>query len=362
MAHAIRNAWKANRYWVAAGFLASTSLFLVLIFVTLRDERRAIEQSKATGLSAITTWDLRSQWAGRSILPVSFSKQRPRSVDFARGMTGGVVGGVASLALSPRASSAADVADRQVVRSGALEIIAADPLLATNQLRNLATRFSGFVVSSKISGSDARMQSAQVIVRIPAAHFDEARVQVRAVAKSVELDAVEARDVTREYVDQEAVLRNARAEEQQYLVILKRAASVQDVLEVTSKLAELRGHIDELQTALNSLHNEVEMSVLTVNVTAMADAQVFGIRWRPFYKAKLSLRDAISAIADYGDSTMALVLNLPVIVLWGFTIVALIKVGWLALRRIVLLFFPALPTWLHRSAQANLGPSLSASP
>ena len=97
-------------------------------------------------------------------------------------------------------------------------------------------------------------------------------------------------------------MRNARAEEQQYLVILKRAASVPDVLEVTSKLAEVRSHIDELQTTLNSLHNEVEMSLLSINVTAMADAQVFGIRWRPLYKAKLALRGALSAVADYGDS------------------------------------------------------------
>lgn len=353
MAHAVRNAWKANRHWVAAGFLASTSLFLLLIFLTWRNERRGIEQSRATGLSAATTWDLRSQWSGRSILPASFSRKQARSVDYASGVAGGVPGGVASLAFTPRPPSTADVTDRQVVRSGALEIIAVDPLLAADQLRNLATRLSGFVVSSKISGSDERMQSAEVIVRIPAVRFDEMRAQVRAVARSVEQDAVEARDVTREYVDQEALLRNAHAEEEQYLVILKRATSVQDVLEVTSKLAEVRSHIDELQTALNSLHNQVEMSLLTVNVTAMADAQVFGIRWRPLYKAKLSLRDALSAMADYGDSMMALVVNLPVIAIWAFTIVAFLKVGWIALRRIVLLFFPALSTWLYRPREAT---------
>jgi len=352
MAHAVRNAWKANRHWVAAGFLASTSLFLLLIFLTWRNERLGIEQSRAAGLSAATTWDLRSQWSGRSILPVSFSRKQERSARYARGVAGGVPGGVASLAATPR-PSIADVTDRQVVRSGTLEIIAADPLLAADQLRNLATHLSGFVVSSKISGSDERMQSAEVIVRIPAVRFDEMRAQVRAVARSVEQDAVEARDVTREYVDQEALLRNAHAQEEQYLVILKRATSVQDVLEVTSKLTEVRGHIDELQTALNSLHNQVEMSLLTVNVTAMADARVFGIRWRPLYKAKLSLRDALSAMADYGDSMMALVVNLPVIAIWAFTIVAFLKVGWIALRRIVLLFFPALSTWVHRPREAT---------
>ena len=57
-----------------------------------------------------------------------------------------------------------------------------------------------------------------------AEHFDEARSQVRGIAKTVEQDTVEVRDVTREYVNQEATLRNSRAEEAQYLAILKRAS------------------------------------------------------------------------------------------------------------------------------------------
>jgi Domain of unknown function (DUF4349) len=107
------------------------------------------------------------------------------------------------------------------------------------------------------------------------------------------------------------------------------------VLEVSSKLAEVRAHIDELQTDLRSLHSQVEMSLLTTNVTAKAEAQVFGIRWRPLYKAKLSLRGALSSVADYGDSMVDLLVNLPVIAIWGFAILALLKVGWIVLRRIV---------------------------
>jgi len=354
MALALRTAWNASRHWVAAGFLASTSLFLLLIYANWRSERSGIEQS-TTGL-ARSTWDSGSQWSQRSLPPLS--RQRARNVDYDKvdydkGAIGGVAGGVLTANFEPQLGSAAERADRQVIRAGSLEIIATDPLRSAEQLRNLATRLSGFVVSSKVSGSDERMQSAQVTVRIPAEHFDEARAEVRAIAKSVEQDMVEARDVTRESVDQEAALRNARAEEQQYLLILKRAASVKDVLEVSSKLAEVRAHVDELQADLSSLRHQVEMSQLTTNITAMAEARVFGIRWRPLYKAKLSLRSALSAMADYGDSIVELLVNLPVIAIWGFTILALLKIGWMVLRRIVLLFFPALGMWLRRPVQAT---------
>jgi hypothetical protein len=85
----------------------------------------------------------------------------------------------------------------------------------------------------------------------------------------------------------------------------------------------------------------------------MVEAQVFGIRRRPLYKAKLSLRGALSAVADYGDSMVELLVNLPVIAIWGFTILALLKVGWIVLRRIVLVFLPSLGTWLRRPTQTT---------
>lgn len=341
MAQAVRTAWKANRHWLAAGFLASTGLFLLLMFVNWQNEHRGIATQKATGLASID-WDKTAQWSLKNI-PVDYVT------------VGGVPGGVRSASVEERPVSSGDHIDRQIIRSGTLEIIATDPSHEAEQLRILATHFSGFVVSSKITGSDQRMRSAEVTMRIPAEYFDRAREQVRATAKAVEQETVEARDVTREYVDQEATLRNCLAEEAQYLTILKRATAVNDVLEVSSKLAEVRGRISQLEADLRLLHHEVEMSLLTINITAMAEAQVFGIRWRPLYKAKLSLRSALTALADYVDSIVELLLNLPAVVMWGFTIVALLKVGWIVLRRVVLLFFPGLTAWLRRRVQSQAG-------
>jgi hypothetical protein len=154
-------------------------------------------------------------------------------------------------------------------------------------------------------------------------------------------------------VDLEAKLRNARAEEAQYLAILKRAAAVKDALEVSSKLAEVRGRIDESEADLRFLHHQVEMSLLTTNISAVAQAQVFGVHWQPLYEAKLSLRGALVGMADYADAMVALFLNLPVVVLGGFTILALLKVGGMVLRRVVLVFFPGLTTWLRRPVKSR---------
>lgn len=360
MAQVVRTAWSTSRHWLAAGFLTSTILFLLLMFMNWRNEHRGIASQRATGLSASV--DSASTWQEKSIVPWSRRETRARTgMDSLSaspgGASGGVLGGVpGSVLLAVNGSQQAtplENTERMVIRTGTLEIIAIDPLRAAEQVRDLATHLSGFVVSSRVSGSDERRRSAQVTVRIPAEYFDEARTEVRRIAKTVEQDTIEARDVTREYVDQEARLRNARAEEAQYLTILKRAAAVNDVLEVSSKLAEVRGRVEESEADLRFLHHQVEMSLLTTNISAVAEAQVFGRHWRPRYEAKLSLRGALVGMADYADAMVALFLNLPVIVMWGFTIVALLKFGWIGLRRIVLVFFPGLTIWLRRSVKSQ---------
>jgi hypothetical protein len=68
MAQAVRATWNANRHWLAAGFVASISVFLLVMFLNWRDQH-GIAMQKGTGLAA-TTWDSSSMWAQKSILPI----------------------------------------------------------------------------------------------------------------------------------------------------------------------------------------------------------------------------------------------------------------------------------------------------
>ena len=176
MAQPVRTAWNASRHWLATGFFASTILFLVLMFMNWRNEHRGIAVQKVTGLTSVSV-DFASAGHQKSILPWFSTGRHVRSgLDSISGspggMTGGVLGGVpGSVQLAVNVSQPAtplENTERMVVRTGTLEIVVVDPLQAAEQLRDLATHFSGFVVSSRVTGSDERTRSAQVTVRIPA--------------------------------------------------------------------------------------------------------------------------------------------------------------------------------------------------
>jgi hypothetical protein len=354
MIQTIRSAWIVNRHRLTTGFLAFFSLFLFLTLAHHRSIDRGIATSKATGLSAVDSIQPMGAASSFPLWPRHSREPEPANVDFSGALADNPGSGTSrpahirgvsgeSPALTPP-----EIAERQVVRIGTFEIIAPDPLQIAERLRGLTGELSGFVVNFNASGSDRQSRSAQLSVRIPAASFDEARAHVRKIAGTVVRESIEARDVTRDYVDQDASLRNARAEEAQYLAILKHASAVKDILEVNSKLSEVRERINGSEADLRLLRNQVDMSLLTIYISERQETELFGLHWRPIHEAKESLRSALVGIADYSNDMVALFMELPLVVIWGFTIIALVKAGWIIFRWIVLLFFPGF-IWLRRS-------------
>lgn len=94
MVQVVRTAWSANRHWLAAGFLASTSLFLLLMFMTWSNERRGIEAQRATGL-ATSVWYRPLLSQRKSILSSFRSKEdAQKGMDNDYDKVGGVPGGI----------------------------------------------------------------------------------------------------------------------------------------------------------------------------------------------------------------------------------------------------------------------------
>ena len=310
---------------------------LYLGVIQPRDRARGVASQKASGLAAVSGgvgWEPISLWRQTSILP-RFSREAY--------LQKGVVGGVpVDRAVVARASLTAFSAgggggeegtseDRKRVRTAALGLIVKTPAETAEKIIQIAQSTGGFLITSNVNGG-ADATSAALTIRVPAAKFDEVRVQIRNLGSRVENESIEAQDVTKQYVDQEARLRNLRAQEQQYLGILRKAATVKDTLEVSDKLNEVRGAIEERQAEFEALSKQVETVAINVTLRAEADAQVFGLAWRPLYQLKIAAREGLDGLGDYAASMASFVFLLPTILLWLFTILAGAAVGWRVLK------------------------------
>lgn len=234
-------------------------------------------------------------------------------------------------------AAARDGEERKMVRTSSMDLVVEKPSEAAEKMRSLAESFGGFLVSSEVNGGE--YAHGTLTIRVPLSRFEEARAGIRKLSLRVESEKIEANDVTRQYVDQDANLHNLRSEEARYLTILKQAHTVKDTLDVSEKLGATRGEIERQQAEFDSLSKQIATVAITVSLRAEAEAQVFGLQWRPLYQMKLALRDGLDALADYAGSMTSIVFYLPAVLLWVVTIVVGAVVGWRILRWVARVFF-----------------------
>jgi hypothetical protein len=234
-------------------------------------------------------------------------------------------------AMKEQAPAAADAAaGRKIIRTSSMEMIVQHPAEVAQKITSLAEGLGGYLVSADGGGQNAT--AGMLTIRVPAAQFETARAEIRKLGLRVESEKVDAQDVSRQYVDQDANLRNLRAEEAGYLVILKQASTVKDMLAVTQRLSEVRGQIEQQQAEFNALSRQIETVALTISLRTEAEAQVSGLNWRPGYQLKTALRDGLESLATYATAMTTILFYLPAVLLWVGTIALGAAIGWRLLR------------------------------
>lgn len=289
------------------------------------NQRRSIVTSRATGLGAVSS----------SYLPPMASSSWDRQND--PGTAGGVVGGVPGGIPSKTLGSVREPDDnRKVVRTGALSLIVLHPTQAVEQITQIAQQHGGYVVQSQISGQ-REYETGAATIRVPAAQFDAIRQQLKGLAKSVEQETTSADDVTMHYVENEATLRNYRAEEASYIQIMKRSGKIKDTLEVAEQLSDVRRRIERLEAEIRIMKLQTEMTALSVSLRT-EPVVVTGNGWRPLYQLRLAWNDGLNALADFATAMMAFLLRLPAIVAWAIIFLTGLKLAWWLLRRVASFF------------------------
>jgi Domain of unknown function (DUF4349) len=316
--------WQHSRKWLKTGWLL-TAVLVAVYGGIIRPSRafRGIAMERTSALAAI---ERNRHW----LVPL------PESVDnatLAAGIVGGVPGGLAprSVQMTTYLPKSESLTEREVVRTSSIDLLVKSPAEAADKIRSLTEHAGGYLVRLQTNGAkDAT--NATLTIRVPVARFEEVGAEIRKLGMRVESEQMEAEDVTRQYIDHQARLRNLHAQEAQYLTILKLAKTVKDTLEVSEKLNGVRGEIEQQQTEFETLSKQVETVAMTVSLRTEAQANVFGVQWRPSYELKIAAMQGLEGLADYASSMFSLLFYLPAILLWLATILAGAFFGWKLLR------------------------------
>ena len=85
--------------------------------------------------------------------------------------------------------------ERMIVRTGNISLVVEDVVSARDEIAQLAVRFGGYVVSSRISGEEQDLLGS-ITIRVPDDKFEPALAELRELAVRVKSESTDSRDVT----------------------------------------------------------------------------------------------------------------------------------------------------------------------
>jgi hypothetical protein len=163
-------------------------------------------------------------------------------------------------------SQALDIdTQRMIVRTGDIRMVVDDIAVTLEEISGMAEESGGYVVSSNIWKEEERYVGV-ISIRIPTELFDSTMRALRELAVEVVFDQTSSQDVTEEYIDLEAQLRNLEATEEQLLLIMQQAVEVEDILEVQRELTNTRDEIERTKGRMQYLEQTSSTSYISVQL------------------------------------------------------------------------------------------------
>ncbi|QQR77564.1 MAG: DUF4349 domain-containing protein [Candidatus Moraniibacteriota bacterium] len=257
---------------------------------------------------------------------------------------------VSTVALDVASPSPLD-GEKRVVRSGALSIRVEDAEWSADEIDRIATRLGGFTASRSLSSdvpgypmpmmqdeslgysvSKRASNSAQtgfVTINVPSEKFSEANAAIRGIASVVLSESSSASDVTAQFADLEARIKNKYAEEEAFTKILNTTSGkVSDVLEVTRELSRVRGEIEQLETQKKYMASQTDMASITISLSEDAQVGTTTNTWRPWQTVKAATNALISQFRNFIDGAIYFVVSVvPVFLLYLLGVYVLYRIG-----------------------------------
>ncbi|MDI6731748.1 MAG: DUF4349 domain-containing protein [Candidatus Margulisbacteria bacterium] len=155
---------------------------------------------------------------------------------------------------------------RKIVYAVSLQLEVKDVAKAMDALKIIASKNGGYLGNSSIKKAESRSRYGNATLRVPAAKLDLACDQIKKLGE-VEDENKAASDITREYYDLKARLRNEFNFEKRLITLLNtKTNNVSSILEVERELARVRGNIESMQGTLRYYNNVVDLSTISISL------------------------------------------------------------------------------------------------
>ena len=330
--------WLTGRFpafgnrWIL-GAASAAAVVVLLIAIGLPTLRRDRHSAGLATLSAYTEQSRSADTASSRTIPAESeafdASPAPPPTPAARGSLPKFISSIpADGQLTPEPTQP------MIARSASVSLIVKDfgPLEAS--VKAIAQRHNGYIASLNSTSPQEAARTLSATLRIPSAQLESAIAELKQLGR-VEQESQSGDEVTKEFTDRAARLKNARATEQRLLDVLRdHTGKVKDILEAEREIARVRGEIEQMEAEQRALQTRVDFATIELSVqeeykaTLQGAPTATGTRLRN--AAVEGYRSAIDSVIGVGIWALQ---ALPTLLLWTIALFAPARWIWKRLRR-----------------------------
>lgn len=162
--------------------------------------------------------------------------------------------------------SAEKVMEQMIIRNARLDIKVNDLEQTQLNIEKKVNEYEGYVVESTMYRENDEHMSAYMSIRIPEKYFQKFLTDTEEVATDVLERIVTGQDVTEDYVDLTSKLTSKRVVEERLITFLKDAKKTEDLLKISTDLADVQEEIEVIVGKMNYLENQSSFATIDISM------------------------------------------------------------------------------------------------
>lgn len=246
--------------------------------------------------------------------------------------------GAPASAPPPPSPTARPAPARMIVRNANLSLVVRDAVDVLRRVTALVESKGGYVADVR-QWKEREQVRASATLRVPATELTSTLNALRGFAVRTESEHVTAQDVTQEFTDLGAQLRNLQAAETELRELLRtvreRTQKASEVMEIYREITNVRGEIEKIQGRMQYLSQMSALSTISVEfVPDILAAPVVEPGWQPVATVKAASRALVNAVKWVADLLIWFAIYILPLAIIFFVLALLVRALWLKLRRI----------------------------
>ena len=221
-----------------------------------------------------------------------------------------------------------------IARTASVSVIVKDfgPVEAT--VKAIALRHNGYIASLNTASPQDSARTLSATLQIPSAQLESAIAELKQLGR-VEQETQSGEEVTKEFTDRAARLKNARATEQRLLDVLREhAGKVKDILEAEQEIARVRGEIEQMEADQRALQTRIDFATVQLSVQEEYKAS---LQSAPPSTARRLRNAAVEGYRSLVESVIGIgvfaLQAVPILLLWGIILFLPVRWMWKRFRR-----------------------------